>query len=204
VVRLVDVVGLVVIVDRERRVLGVAGAFLSVVVVVRVGLVVRRRGLRGFDRRGSFGNRRLLVRDGLGCSAHLGLGRSGCFGRRGFDVAVLVIVGGVRGVVLLGGLTLRQLMHQALALGVRLDLVRLVMVGSLVRLLGRNVGNGFDDLALHPLAVVASAMAAMSRPAAAGALLAFFFGFAVGAFVGFDQGLPVGDRDLIIVGMDFA
>ena len=35
-------------------------------------------------------------------------------------------------------------------------------------------------------------------------ILVFFLGLAMGAFVGLDQGLTVGDGDLIIVGMDFA
>ena len=46
----------------------------------------------------------------------------------------------------------------------------------------------------------------MARTAAAvaGAVFGFFFGFAMGALVGFDQGLTVGDRNLIVIGMDFA
>ena len=38
----------------------------------------------------------------------------------------------------------------------------------------------------------------------AGAVLALFLGLAMGAFLGLDQRLTVGDRDLVIVGMDFA
>jgi len=44
----------------------------------------------------------------------------------------------------------------------------------------------------------------MAGPAAAVAILVFFLGLAVRALVRLDQGLTVGDRDLIIVGMDFA
>ena len=45
----------------------------------------------------------------------------------------------------------------------------------------------------------------MPRTAVAvGAVFGFFFRFAMRAFVGFDQRLTVGDRDLVIVGMDFA
>ena len=40
--------------------------------------------------------------------------------------------------------------------------------------------------------------------AAAGAVFAFLFGLAMGALVRLDQGLTVGDRNLIVVGMDFA
>jgi hypothetical protein len=62
-----------------------------------------------------------------------------------------------------------------------------------------------DDLALDALAIAAAARIAVARAAAsAGAVLALFFGLAVGAFVRLDQRLTVGDRDLIIVGVDFA
>jgi len=39
---------------------------------------------------------------------------------------------------------------------------------------------------------------------AAGAVLAFLLGLAMGALVRLDQRLTVGDRDLVVVGMDFA
>jgi hypothetical protein len=61
-----------------------------------------------------------------------------------------------------------------------------------------------DDLALHALAAVAASRIAMARAPAARAVLVLFLGFAVGALVGLDQRLTVGDRDLIVVGMDFA
>jgi hypothetical protein len=44
----------------------------------------------------------------------------------------------------------------------------------------------------------------MPRPAAIGTILGFLLGLAMSALVGLDQRLPVGDRDLVIVGMDFA
>src|ERR1700709_2495571 len=45
----------------------------------------------------------------------------------------------------------------------------------------------------------------MPRAAVAvGAVFGFFLGLAMRAFVGFDQRLTVGDRNLVIVGMDFA
>ena len=46
----------------------------------------------------------------------------------------------------------------------------------------------------------------MARTAAAvaGPILGFFLGFAMGALVGFDQRLAIGDRDLIIIRVDFA
>ena len=55
--------------------------------------------------------------------------------------------------------------------------------------------------------MAATAGVAVTRTAAVtvgGAVLALFLGLAVGAFIGLDQGLTVGDRDLVIVGMYFA
>jgi hypothetical protein len=62
----------------------------------------------------------------------------------------------------------------------------------------------FDDAALHAIAIAAAARIAMPRAASVGAVLALFFGLAMGAFVRLDQRLPIGDRNLIIVRMDFA
>jgi hypothetical protein len=62
-----------------------------------------------------------------------------------------------------------------------------------------------DDLALDALTIAAAARIAVARTAApARAVLGLFLGFAVGAFVRLDQRLTVGDRDLIIIGVDFA
>ena len=62
-----------------------------------------------------------------------------------------------------------------------------------------------DHLALDALAMAAAAGVAVTGTAAmAGAVLALFFGLAMGAFLGLDQRLTVGDRDLVIVRMDFA
>jgi len=66
----------------------------------------------------------------------------------------------------------------------------------------------FDDAALDAIAMAAAARIAMARAATVavvgGAVLALFLGLAVGALVGLDQRLTVGDRDLIVVRMDFA
>jgi hypothetical protein len=63
----------------------------------------------------------------------------------------------------------------------------------------------FDDVALHPFAMAAAAgIAVAGAPAAVGAVLALLFGLAMGLFLGLDQRLPVGDGDLVVVGMDFA
>jgi hypothetical protein len=79
---------------------------------------------------------------------------------------------------------------------------------ALVRLRGdRGVGAGVvDHLALDPLAIAAAARIAVARTAAAvaGPILGFFLGFAMGALVSLDQRLAVGDRDLIIIRVNFA
>jgi hypothetical protein len=62
----------------------------------------------------------------------------------------------------------------------------------------------FDDAALNAVTVAAAARIAVARAAAAGAVLGLFFSLAMGAFVRLDQRLAIGDRNLIIVRMDFA
>jgi len=61
-----------------------------------------------------------------------------------------------------------------------------------------------DHLALDALAIAAPARAAMARTAPIGAIFILFLGLAMSALVGFDQGLTVGDRDLIVVRVNFA
>ena len=62
-----------------------------------------------------------------------------------------------------------------------------------------------DDLALDALAIATAPGVAMARAAAmVGAIFAFFLGLAMGAFIGLDQRLTVGNRYLVIIGMDFA
>ncbi|WFU52092.1 hypothetical protein QA639_20485 [Bradyrhizobium pachyrhizi] len=79
--------------------------------------------------------------------------------------------------------------------------------GMFVGLDGRQrlrVVRALDHLALDALAMAAATGVAMARPAAMAAVLVLFLGLAMGALVGFNQRLTVGDRDLVIVGMDFA
>jgi hypothetical protein len=80
------------------------------------------------------------------------------------------------------------------------------VVVALMRLSGlRGIEAGvLDDLALDALAMAAAARVAVARATAVGPVLGFLFGFAVGALVRLDQCLPVGDRNLIIIGVDFA
>jgi hypothetical protein len=88
---------------------------------------------------------------------------------------------------------------------VRISLVRISLALIWLRGLRRIDGRVLDDVALDAVAMTAAAGVAVARPAAAavaGAILALFL--AMGAFIGLDQRLTVGDRDLVIVGMDFA
>ena len=83
------------------------------------------------------------------------------------------------------------------------------MFAALIGLGGlRGIQRGIlDDFALDPFAMAAAAGIAVARAAAVavgGAVLALFLGLAMGAFVGLDQRLAIGDRNLIIVRMDFA
>jgi hypothetical protein len=64
-----------------------------------------------------------------------------------------------------------------------------------------------DDAALNAVAMAAAARIAVARAATVtvgGAVLALFLGLAVGALVGLDQRLTVGDRDLIVIRVNFA
>jgi hypothetical protein len=64
--------------------------------------------------------------------------------------------------------------------------------------------SAFDDRTLDALAAAATAHIAMARPPATGAVLALLFGLAMGALFRFDQRLTVGDRNLVVVRMNFA
>jgi len=82
----------------------------------------------------------------------------------------------------------------------------MVRLGTLMRLsrLGRVLACVIHDIALHAIALAAPTRVAVARATAAGTVFTFFFGFAMGALVRLDQGLTIGDRNLIIVRMDFA
>jgi hypothetical protein len=94
--------------------------------------------------------------------------------------------------------------------GIEMPLFAVDMIMRLMPMFVRLVGLGairaraFDHLAANAVAIAATARIAVTRAAAVGAVFALFFGLAMGAFVGFDQRLPVGDRNLIIIRMDFA
>jgi hypothetical protein len=94
----------------------------------------------------------------------------------------------------------------------RVRLPALMRGGAMVRVLtderlsrlGRIEIPMLDDRALDAFAIAAAARTAMPGTAAGGPVLVLLLGLAMGAFVGLDQGLTIGDRNLIIVGMDFA
>ena len=67
---------------------------------------------------------------------------------------------------------------------------------------GFDAALGLDRLALDLVAGMFAGAAALRT--ASGAVIGFDVGGALGAFLFVDQRLPVGDRDLIVVGMDFA
>jgi hypothetical protein len=96
-----------------------------------------------------------------------------------------------------------------------MDLVRMRLEGVMIamgllpleglRLEQCGIGAGaLDDLAADAVAIAAAARAAVARAAAMRAVFALFLGLAVSALIGLDQRLPVGDRDLVVVGMNFA
>jgi hypothetical protein len=111
-------------------------------------------------------------------------------------VIVFVMMGFVLAVMLRVGVQMLALMRSAFGM-LR---PRLAFDG-----LGRVRVETSDDVALDALAMTAAAGVAVARAAAAlGAVLGLFLGFAMGLLFGLDQRLPVGDRDLVVVGMDFA
>ena len=101
-----------------------------------------------------------------------------------------------RFIVMVGGVVMMRAIMDVM------DVVIVVFVGvcvSILRLRRRLRARILHDLALNPFAMAAPARAAVARTAAAGAIFGFFFRFPVGALVGFDQRLTIGDRYLIII-----
>jgi hypothetical protein len=115
-------------------------------------------------------------------------------------------------------LMIMMLMGVGMLLGAVVGLMLMAFMGDHVvimvlgtgRLLERLVGlrlrvaRSLDQLALHAVAMAAAAGVAMAGAAAMAAVLVFFLGLAMGALIGLDQRLTVGDRDLVVVGVDFA
>ena len=116
-------------------------------------------------------------------------------------MCIMVVMGRIPGIILMMLGVVR--MHLA---GIRAFVrMRLAFIG-LGGLRGILAGV-LDDAALDAVAMAAAARIAVARAATVavgGAVLALFLGLAVGALVGLDQRLTVGDRDLIVVRVDFA
>jgi hypothetical protein len=120
---------------------------------------------------------------------------------RMFVVAIVVMR---RFVVMFGGVMFGDL---TVMFGVVAVFVVVAIRGVSVRILRRFRclgGRILDDVALNAFTMAASARAAVARTAAAGTVFRVFLGLAMGALVGFDQCLTVGDGNLVIVGMNFA
>jgi hypothetical protein len=130
---------------------------------------------------------------------------------------VVMIVGVIMIVVIMVMMVVVMIVAFVLAVMLRIGVQMLALMRNVfgvlrqepaVERLGSGIGTGveaFDDVAADALALTAAAGVAVARAAAAvGAVLALFLGFAMGLLIGLDQRLPIGDRDLIIVGMDFA
>jgi len=89
-------------------------------------------------------------------------------------------------------------------LGFRIGVVIGLVLPIRLRSLRRIGAGALDDFAADAVAMTAAAGVAMARTPSVGTVFALFLGLAMGAFVGLDQRLTVGNRDLVVVGMDFA
>lgn len=142
--------------------------------------------------------------DGVGCTMLIALGVHIMIMMMFVIMRMLVFVVVMmmrRFIVVVGGVVMMRAIMDVM------DVVIVVFVGvcvSILRLRRRLRARILHDLALNPFAMAAPARAAVARTAAAGAIFGFFFRFPVGALVGFDQRLTIGDRYLIIIGMNFA
>jgi hypothetical protein len=120
---------------------------------------------------------------------------------------VVIMVIGMRfsAVVMRLGEAMRVIMFTGMLVVGGSEGVRLVIMALEFMTLGlRRRRSALDDLAPHPFAAAAAARRAMTIAAAVRAVLGFFLCFAMGALFRLDQGLTVGDRDLIVVRMNFA
>ena len=114
-------------------------------------------------------------------------------------VVVMARLGGLIGLAL--AVMNMSFVNMSFAAVMRLLIVRLLAVTVILAMIR---AGSLDHAALHAVALAATACVAVARAAAVGTVFGFFLGLAMGALIGFDQRLTIGDRDLIIVGMDFA
>ncbi|MGA7804066.1 MAG: hypothetical protein WCB02_05510 [Bradyrhizobium sp.] len=123
----------------------------------------------------------------------------------GIVVRMIMILVVMTGVVMLGlGVVIEDLAAFGVQMLNALGRVVAVLAGRRLSRLGLLGVGVLDDRALHALAIAATARTAMPRTLAVGPVFALLFGLTMGSLVGLDQGLTVGDRDLVVVGMDFA
>ena len=182
-----------------RRVIGMGRVFPRIFLVARLvmGVVLRFcRGRLSGGRIGQGHRRQRLARVRLGAPVI------------GVNVNVIVPV---MVMLIMGMLVVMMLVITMLGIGVMIFGVMCVaglgVLADVVRLGAlRRIGAGvLDDLALDALAIASAARIAVARAAAAaGAVFALLLGLAMGALVGLDQRLAIGDRNLVIVRMDFA
>jgi hypothetical protein len=117
---------------------------------------------------------------------------------RGFVMWVIIVFKGA-GFTNIVVMVVRRLMVRFAMFAI----MRMFVIGERSGL--RHLGIGvLHDVAADAIITAAAARTAMARAAAAVTVLVLFLGFAMGALVGLDQGLTVSDRNLVIVGMDFA
>ncbi|HJZ20547.1 MAG TPA: hypothetical protein VJ226_06290 [Bradyrhizobium sp.] len=131
----------------------------------------------------------------------------------GMCMLIIMIVGVLMTIVVLMsviGVEMLGIIMGVIAFGVRrFDMLPGIFPSVLLALMRlnclRRIGAGvLDDIALDALAIAAATRVAVARTAAVGTVFGFLFGLAMGAFVRLDQRLAVGDRNLIIIGVDFA
>jgi len=118
-------------------------------------------------------------------------------------VAVIVVMLVIVGMIMIMDVIMRLMLVSFVSGHVMIVMLDRLLVCPAGRLRLR-VACALDHLALHAVAMTAATGIAMARTAAVAAVLVLFLGLAMGALIGLDQRLTVGDRDLIIVGMDFA
>ena len=195
-----------------RRVVGVGGVFERLLFVGTLGLMVDvdlHRRLRGRCDRG-------LYRCGDGIGLCVVRGHFACNWRAAVLVMIMLVMIVVMPMVIMFVMIVMVLVVVCFVLVMTLLCMAMLVMASvgvmLVALIGLRRQRRIEartphHLALDPLALAAAARVAMARTAAMairGAVLALFLRLAMSAFVGLDQRLTVGDRDLVVVGMDFA
>jgi hypothetical protein len=163
-------------------------AKIAVVVIVLTVVIVRVPALMSVTvMQAQLGMMRFIA-------VHIGLFIAGLFIATGVNMSV----GAILMVVLLVIAMFMAVMFMVM--------IVMIMGPMLVRLIGPGLirARSFDHAALDAVAMAAAARVAVARTAAVGTVLGFFLGLTMGALIGFDQRLTVGDRNLIVIRMDFA